>query len=38
MVSMLANFRIGDSGFVFMTDGSGRVKLHPDAAASIGTT
>ncbi|MBL0542612.1 methyl-accepting chemotaxis protein [Aeromonas caviae] len=32
MVSMLANFRIGDSGFVFMTDGSGKVKLHPDAA------
>ncbi|WOX48866.1 methyl-accepting chemotaxis protein [Aeromonas sp. XH] len=32
MVSMLADFRIGDSGFVFMTDGSGRVKLHPDAA------
>ena len=32
MVSMLANFRIGDSGFVFMTDGSGTVKLHPDAA------
>ncbi|MEI4985882.1 methyl-accepting chemotaxis protein [Aeromonas caviae] len=31
MVSMLANFRIGDSGFVFMTDGSGKVKLHPDA-------
>ncbi|MGS3141240.1 methyl-accepting chemotaxis protein [Aeromonas sanarellii] len=31
MVSMLADFRIGDSGFVFMTDGSGRVKLHPDA-------
>ncbi len=32
MVSMLANFRIGDSGFVFMTDGSGKVKLHPDAS------
>ncbi len=32
MVSMLANFRIDDSGFVFMTDGSGKVKLHPDAA------
>ncbi|MFM5843249.1 methyl-accepting chemotaxis protein [Aeromonas sanarellii] len=32
MVSMLADFRIGDSGFVFMTDGRGRVKLHPDAA------
>ncbi len=32
MVSMLANFRIGDSGFVFMTDGSGKVKLYPDAA------
>lgn len=32
MVSMLANFRIGDSGFVFMTDGSGKVKLHSDAA------
>ena len=32
MVSMLANFRIGDSGFVFMTDGNGKVKLHPDAA------
>ncbi|MGY3894427.1 methyl-accepting chemotaxis protein [Aeromonas enterica] len=32
MVNMLANFRIGDSGFVFMTDGSGKVKLHPDAA------
>ncbi|WP_324038186.1 methyl-accepting chemotaxis protein [Aeromonas caviae] len=32
MVSMLANFRIGDSGFVFMTDDSGKVKLHPDAA------
>ncbi|MFM4994510.1 methyl-accepting chemotaxis protein [Aeromonas sanarellii] len=32
MVGMLADFRIGDSGFVFMTDGSGRVKLHPDAA------
>ncbi|WP_265420991.1 methyl-accepting chemotaxis protein [Aeromonas salmonicida] len=32
MVSMLANFRIGDSGFVFMTDGSGKVKLHPEAA------
>ncbi|WP_265433263.1 methyl-accepting chemotaxis protein [Aeromonas salmonicida] len=32
MVSMLANFRIGDSGFVFMADGSGKVKLHPDAA------
>ncbi|WP_404837239.1 methyl-accepting chemotaxis protein [Aeromonas media] len=32
MVSMLANFRIGNSGFVFMTDGSGKVKLHPDAA------
>ena len=32
MVSMLANFRIGDSGFVCMTDGSGKVKLHPDAA------
>ncbi|WP_323919650.1 methyl-accepting chemotaxis protein [Aeromonas caviae] len=32
MVSMLANFRIGDSGFVFMTDGSGKMKLHPDAA------
>ena len=29
---MLANFRIGDSGFVFMTDGSGKAKLHPDAA------
>ena len=32
MVSMLADFRIGESGFVFMTDGSGKVKLHPDAA------
>ncbi|MEG3028421.1 MAG: methyl-accepting chemotaxis protein, partial [Aeromonas sp.] len=32
MVSMLANFRIGESGFVFMTDGNGKVKLHPDAA------
>ena len=32
MVSMLANFRIGDSGFVFMTDGSGKVKLHPEAS------
>ena len=32
MVRLLANFRIGDSGFVFMTDGSGKVKLHPDAA------
>ena len=32
MVATLSNFRVGDSGFVFMTDGSGKVKLHPDAA------
>ncbi|XEI32540.1 methyl-accepting chemotaxis protein [Aeromonas veronii] len=32
MVNMLANFRIGDSGLVFMTDASGKVKLHPDAS------
>jgi methyl-accepting chemotaxis protein len=32
MVATLSNFRVGDSGFVFMTDGGGKVKLHPDAA------
>ncbi|ENY73200.1 methyl-accepting chemotaxis protein [Aeromonas diversa] len=32
MVAMLSNFRIGQSGFVFMVDNQGKVKLHPDAS------
>ncbi len=31
MVAMVSNFRLEDSGIVFMVDGSGKVKLHPDA-------
>ncbi|RQM77403.1 methyl-accepting chemotaxis protein [Aeromonas jandaei] len=31
MVTMVSNFRLEDSGIVFMVDGSGKVKLHPDA-------
>ncbi len=32
MVAMVSNFRLEDSGIVFMVDGSGKVKLHPDAS------
>ncbi|MGL6495137.1 methyl-accepting chemotaxis protein [Aeromonas veronii] len=31
MVTMVANFRLEESGIVFMVDGSGKVKLHPEA-------
>ncbi len=31
MVTMVSNFRLEDSGIVFMVDGSGKVKLHPEA-------
>ncbi|WP_368192957.1 methyl-accepting chemotaxis protein [Aeromonas sp. s8] len=31
MVTMVSNFRLEESGIVFMVDGSGKVKLHPDA-------
>lgn len=31
MVTMVANFRLEESGIVFMVDGSGKVKLHPKA-------
>ncbi|TNI86406.1 methyl-accepting chemotaxis protein [Aeromonas sobria] len=31
MVTMIANFRLEESGIVFMVDGSGKVKLHPEA-------
>ena len=31
MVTMVANFRLEQSGIVFMIDGSGKVKLHPEA-------
>ena len=32
MVAMVSNFRLEDSGIVFMVDSSGKVKLHPDAS------
>lgn len=32
MVAMVSNFRLEDSGIVFMVDDSGKVKLHPDAS------
>ncbi|WP_322862861.1 methyl-accepting chemotaxis protein [Aeromonas allosaccharophila] len=31
MVTMVSNFRLEESGIVFMVDGSGKVKLHPEA-------
>lgn len=31
MVAMVSNFRLEESGIVFMVDGSGKVKLHPEA-------
>ncbi|WP_421209444.1 methyl-accepting chemotaxis protein [Aeromonas sp. 602396] len=31
MVTMVSNFRLEESGIVFMIDGSGKVKLHPEA-------
>lgn len=31
MVNMLAGFRVAQTGFVFMTDGEGVIKIHPDA-------
>ncbi|PKQ73315.1 methyl-accepting chemotaxis protein [Aeromonas sobria] len=31
MVTMVANFRLEESGIVFMVDDSGKVKLHPEA-------
>ncbi|WP_033138113.1 methyl-accepting chemotaxis protein [Aeromonas finlandensis] len=31
MVTMISNFRLEQSGIVFMIDGSGQVKLHPEA-------
>ncbi|HEH9439170.1 TPA: methyl-accepting chemotaxis protein [Aeromonas sobria] len=31
MVTIVANFRLEESGIVFMVDGSGKVKLHPEA-------
>ena len=31
MVTMIANFRLEQSGIVFMVDGNGKVKLHPEA-------
>ncbi|WP_421307234.1 methyl-accepting chemotaxis protein [Aeromonas veronii] len=30
MVTMVSNFRLEESGIVFMVDGSGKVKLHPE--------
>ncbi|WP_148610858.1 methyl-accepting chemotaxis protein [Aeromonas sobria] len=32
MVTMISNFRLEQSGIVFMIDGSGQVKLHPEAS------
>ncbi|WP_447740020.1 methyl-accepting chemotaxis protein [Aeromonas veronii] len=31
MVTMVSNFRLEESGIVFMVDGSGKVKLHPES-------
>ncbi|MDF2179956.1 methyl-accepting chemotaxis protein [Aliiglaciecola sp. CAU 1673] len=38
MVSMLNQYRIEQSGFVFITDGQGQVKLHPDKSLVEKTT
>ncbi len=37
MVRLLNGFRIEDSGFVFLTDAQGNVKIHPDKSQSAQT-